>query len=104
MHVLKAGSTNIIELEDLFDRVDRTYQEGATVTATLKDADGNSITGATDVPLSQVTGTTGRDTLYRGEIPHTVGLTGGTEGELVVTATNTAGKVRKWTEDVRYED
>jgi hypothetical protein len=104
MHVLHNGSTNVITLSHLFDNIDRTYQEGATVVVTLKDESDTDVTGAIGVSMAQVSGTTGRNVLYRGEIAHTVTLPEGTEGSLVVTATNTAGKVRKWTEGLRYED
>jgi hypothetical protein len=104
MHVLRNGSTNVITLSHLFDNIDRTYQEGATVVVTLRDESDANVTGAVDIAMAQVAGTTGRNVLYRGEVAHTVSLPEGTEGSAVVTATNTAGKVRKWVEPVRYED
>ena len=104
MHILRNGSTNVITLSSLFDNIDRTYQEGATVVAALKDEADGAITGADAISLTQVSGTSGRNVLYRGELAHTVSLPEGTEGTLVVTATNTAGKVRKWTEPCRFED
>lgn len=104
MHTMYAGSTNVVTLADFFDRVDKQYQNGATVVVTLKNSAGQNISGAVNVPMGQVAGTSGRTVLYRCEIAHTVSLPAGTDGTAVVVATNTAGKVRQWTEAVRYEN
>lgn len=103
MIVLQNGETGVLTIERPFDTVDFTWQTGATVVVTLYDENGAAITGATALPMAQVGGTTGRNTLYRCEIPHTVTLPGGTFGEAVATLTNTAGKVGIEREPVRYD-
>lgn len=103
MIVLQNGETNVLTIEKPFDTVDLEWQEGATVVVTLYDENGTAITNATDLAMTQVSGTTGRATLYRAEVPHTVTLPGGTFGEAVATLTNIEGKVGKQREPVRYD-
>ena len=103
MVTLTNGVTEVFTSK-VFDTIDFEWQEGATATLTLYDESGTAITGASSLPMPQVTGTTGRDTLYRCEVPHTVTLPAGTEGEALVTATNVVGKVGEKRIAVRYVD
>lgn len=97
MNVLTNGSTGIITLSKLFDHVSREFQDEATVTASLYDADGNEILSS--LSLTQVG--TGRNSVYRGEVSHTVSLPAGTQGTIRATATS-GGKVRQWVEPILY--
>ena len=69
------GSTNVVELSGLRDRVAKIYPTTATVVLGLVDALGVAVTGATAITLSYVAATTGAGTTYRGTIPYTVVLT-----------------------------
>lgn len=102
MLVLTNGVTEVLSSKG-FDTIDYEWQEGATVTLTLFNEAGSAITDATDLPMVQVPGTSGRNTIYRVEISYTVTLPGGTEGEAIVTFTNTDGKRGKARKRVRYE-
>ncbi len=102
MLVFRNGSTGYVNLRDFFDTIDRIYPQAATVTYTLFDEDDAPITDATTIAMAQVAGTSGRSTIYRGEVAHTVTLPAGTEGTCIITATY-SGKVRKFPEAVRYE-
>jgi hypothetical protein len=105
MHVIRIGSTNVVDLERFWDKIDREYQEGAEVEATFFDPAGNAITDAEELEMAQVSGTTGRDTIYRAEVPAaaTASVAEG-EGTVLIVGTNVAGKVRRFVEPVRYED
>jgi multidrug efflux pump subunit AcrB len=58
------------------------YVNTATVTMTLYNSAGTAVTGASNLPLSYVTGTDGR---YEGTLPSTLSLTPGASYLLVVT-------------------
>lgn len=103
MLVLTNGVTEVLSSK-AFDTIDYAWEEGATALLTLYDASGNAITGASALTMTQVPGTTGRNTIYRVEIPHTVALPYGTEGEAVATITDTNGKVGKKRLPARYEN
>lgn len=60
--------------EALRNVLDDTYPEDATVTVTVKNRLGTAVTGATNLTMSHVAGTTGDGTQYRAEVPHTVSL------------------------------
>lgn len=104
MKVLRSGSTNVITLSSLFDTIDLEYEEGATVTYTLYDENDAEITDAVDVEMPQVSGTSGRTTLYRGEVSYLVTLPTGVQGKCEVTAIATSGKRRVFEVPVRYEE
>ena len=103
MLVFHNGSTGYVNLRDFYDEIDREYPETATVTFTLFNQNDGAITDATDVAMAKVSGTSGRNTVYRGEVPATVTLPIGTEGTCIITATY-GGKVRKFPEAARFED
>lgn len=101
---LRNGVTEVLNAKG-FDTVDYVWEEGATAVLTLYDETGAEITGASALTMTQIPGTTGRNTIYRVEVPHTVTLPTGTEGTAVVVFTNTDGKVGKNKPTaVRYED
>lgn len=89
------NSTNYITLgyddltedgEALQNVLDESYPEDATVTVTVKDRTGASVTGATNLTMDHVENTSGADTQYRATIPHTANLEVGTY-KAVATAT-----------------
>lgn len=59
------------------------FLNSATVTMTLKDSNSNPVTGATNVPLTYVSGSNGR---YQGAISSNVGLVVGASYTLELTA------------------
>jgi len=69
---------------------DGSYVNDATVTMTLKDSAGASVSGATGLTLSYVSGSNGR---YQGTLPYTLSLTAGADYTLEITGTS-AGSVR----------
>ena len=98
MAILYINSDNAVEVQSLTDAVSDTLITTASVTVTLKDADGTEVTGET-WPLSlshQGSGT------YRGIITDTVmgNLAAGVSATLLFTADDGAGKYREWCESV----
>ena len=91
---LRNGVTEVLNSKG-FDTVDLEWQEGATAVLTLYDSAGTPITGAAALSMTEIEGTSPRNTIYRVEVPHTVALPVGTEGTGVVVFTSTAGKVGK---------
>lgn len=102
-HVLKIGSTNVVELRKLFDKIDAEFLEDATCTFSVKDSDDAAVSGATDLALEKVDGTEGKDTVYRGVLSHSVDLEAA-EYSIEVTATSTGGAVRRLVEPAIAED
>jgi hypothetical protein len=88
------GSDNFLTLghddltdegEALFNVLDETYPEDATVTATIKNKAGTNVTGAVGISMPHVVGTTGEDTLYRALFDDTLTMPVG-QYEATVTA------------------
>lgn len=104
MDTFKNGSTNYMKAQSVFDNIDKTYEDDATVTGTLKDASDAAITGATNLPMTLVAGTSGRNAIFYAEVPHTVTLPSGTVGKQWVTVTTSSGKVGKFHEAVRFDE
>ncbi len=104
MDVFKNGSTNYMKAQSVFDKIDKTYEDDATVTGTLKDESGTAITGATNLSMTLVVGTSGRNAIFYAEVPYTVTLPSGTVGKQWVTITTSSGKVGKFHEAVRFDD
>ena len=80
------GSTNVVELSGLRDKLTNTYPTTATVTLGLVDATGTPVTGATAISMTLVSGTTGAATLYRGTIAASIALTAQTYVATVTAA------------------
>lgn len=77
------------------------YINDATVTMTLKDSAGASVSGATGLSLTYVTDSNG---LYQGTLPYTLSLTAGESYTLEITGTK-AGVARAfWTLSVDVVD
>lgn len=72
MLTLFNGADNLIRLDALKLVSTDAYQNSATVTMTLKDPDGASVSGATGLTLAYVAASNGR---YEGTIPYSVELT-----------------------------
>lgn len=72
---LSIASTHIVTLTKLRDDENGDYLESSTVVVTLLDAAGAAVVGATDITLTKVVGTSGRNTKYRGVFPSTITLT-----------------------------
>lgn len=94
------GSDNFLTLghddltdegEALFNVLDETYPEDATVTATIKNKAGTVVTGASAVSMPHVATTTGENTLYRALFDDTLTMPVG-QYEAIVTATKSGVK------------
>jgi hypothetical protein len=103
MIILQNGETGVLTIEKPFDTVDLEWQDDGTAVVTLYDENGTAITNATALAMAHVGATTGRNTLYRCEVAHTVTLPGGTFGEAVATFTSAGGKVGIERVTVRYD-
>jgi len=82
------STDNVIEWKGLQRVTDDKWVKNATVTFTLKDTDGNAITGADGVSMPYLAGSDGT---YQGTLPSTVSLTEGASYYLEVTATSSSG-------------
>lgn len=91
--VLIRRSTNVVELKKLRDKISGAYYTDLTVVLTLFDEDGNQVTGAVNLSMPYVSGTTGASTTYRTAIAHTVDLSG--ESYTAVITITRAGIVRE---------
>ena len=78
--------------EPLFNVIAEEYPEDAVVTVTVKDKYGQAVSGATALTMAHVVGTTGEDTIYRVQVPHTVTLA---IGKYVAVATATVDGLQK---------
>lgn len=82
-----------IEIDGLHDGLDAAaYFNTATVTATLKDRDGDVVTGINGLTLSYVAASNGK---YRGIVQETFNTTLGGGYKLEIVA-NQSGTVGKW--------
>ena len=79
------------EGEALYNVIDSTYPEDATVTATIKDKSGTIVTGTLNTSMPHVATTTGEDTQYRGLFADTLTMPVG-QYEAIVTATKSGVK------------
>ena len=105
MDIIRIGSTNTTTLKGLFDRVDLQYEEGATVTASFFDPSGAEITDAQNITMAQVSGTSGKSTVYRaGHAADLFEDVAEGEGSRLIVATDTDGNVRRFVDPVRFEN
>lgn len=101
--VLFVANDNVIEVASLTNGLTDALVSGATVTVTLKDAAGASVSGlATGVTwpltLNAASGATGT---YRTTLPHGLSLTAGSTYTAEVTASGGAGLRAFWALPVR---
>ena len=86
-------STNTVSLKGLEMEISRAFPIDATVVlSAVLTAAGAVVTGTQNIPMAYVGGT-GRKTLYRGVIPHSVPFIAG-QCTVRVTATDATGDVR----------
>lgn len=85
MLTLYIGCDLLIEWNPLKNVYDDTFVNDATVTFTLKDADGDPVAGATNIAMLYVGHSNGR---YNGTLQSTVSLVDGATYYLEVTATS----------------
>lgn len=84
---LCVDSDNLIEWDEMKDVYDDTYVNDATVTFTLKDADGDAVADAEDIPMPYVGNSNGK---YNGTLQSTVVLVDGDTYYLEISATSGA--------------
>lgn len=77
------GSSNVVRWDLMRRYTDDAYVSTATVTCTLKDAAGDALSGAENVSMPYVAGSSGR---YEGVLPSTVALVLDTTYFLEITA------------------
>jgi hypothetical protein len=87
METIYPGTTNMVELTRLRNRLTGLYPVDATVVASLITTAEAAITGATNLAVTYVADTEDEETQYVGAIPSTVTLAYNTRYILRVTAT-----------------
>ena len=87
---INVGSHNVVELRDLKNTVTGAIDTGATVSVTIKDISGATITG----PVSMTHDTGG---LYRATLDHDIDIVAGTVYMATVEAAGSGGEVGVWT-------
>ncbi len=93
MIALFIDSDNLVEWDELTNLATATYINDATMTFTLKDADGVAVSGAAGVSMSYVAASNGK---YQGVIESTVDLGDpGDEFDLEITVSSTPQAFRK---------
>lgn len=93
LYLYRKDNTHLIELIDLKDDVAGTYINNATVTAVLKDDDGEEIAGASwPLTLNYVASSNGE---YRGVLSHELETTVGARLWAEVTAAAVAGQYHR---------
>jgi len=65
------STDTVVYVQGLHDVVSKSYDNGATITAALADADGTAVTGATAINVAYVAASDGD---YAGEVQNTVTL------------------------------
>lgn len=93
-YTLYMGSDTILELAGLKNELNGADLNAATVTVTLRDADGQEVGGETwPKALTYVAGSKG---VYRATLPHTLALVANARYTGVVTADGGAGLRARW--------
>ncbi len=72
LEVLAIGSDNLVRLDTLTNYSSGAYVNNATVTFTLKDANGSVVSSLSGQSMAYVAGSNGR---YEGTVPSTAALT-----------------------------
>lgn len=90
------GTTNVIDLARVKDLVTGLYPTTLTCVLSLEDANGVTLEDVNALAMTHVTGTTGRNTIYRFTLPATVALPDDTYTAVIV-ATGAAGVQRTYT-------
>lgn len=80
---LYLNSDNLIRWDKLVNAASGKFVNDATMTFTLKDADGDTVSGAVDVVMGYVGNSDGR---YQGVMDSTISLSIGTKYYLEITA------------------
>ena len=94
------NADNLIEYDGMRRASDETYINDATVTFTLKDSNGNAVTGATTVAMAYVSGSDGK---YQGTLDSTVTLTENAYYTVEFTATSgTLNDFRRLSVQAKY--
>lgn len=104
MAIIYIINDNVIELTGLQNAVDEAYQNTATVTVTVKDADDVDVVGETwPLTMNYVSGSNGD---YRANLADTLTLVDGSRYYATVTADAGVNGLATWTEEliarVRY--
>lgn len=92
---------NYLELRNLRKGTDQSYLNAATVTATLKDLDGNNTTGETwPLTMSYVAASNGR---YRAKLPADIDTELLEDGEVHIDAVDSgSGLVAHWRVPINF--
>lgn len=80
------GNDMRIRWDEMTDELNGTFINDATVTFTLKDSDGDGVTGAENIAMAYVSASDGR---YQGKLAGSVDLDNGATYYLEITATST---------------
>lgn len=102
MKTLRRNSTNVLRLTDYTDDVTGSPVTNATVTASLYNPDGSTVTGATNIAMPYFAASGNIPAQYRGIVQSTVSLPLSKYG-VKFHATNADG-VREFTDTCNVED
>ena len=91
--VIHLANDTVVEVRGLMNEVSGDVLNSATVTATLKDAAGVAVTGASSLAMSYVTGSTG---VYRVTLPYTLSLSPNGRYTLHIDANAGSGQRAHW--------
>lgn len=95
------NSDNVISISGLKDVIADTYINSATVQVTLKDANGNNVSGETwPLAMNYISASNG---IYRATLTDTLSVSAGSY-TAVVTADDGAGQYRTFNIDINYQN
>jgi hypothetical protein len=88
------SNDNLLSIEGLRNASSGSYMNDATSTATLKDADGNVVTGQTfPVTMTYMSGTNGN---YQATLENTLSMTPNAKYTATISATSSSGLYAEW--------
>ena len=91
-------NTDVAVRITVFDRIEKIWLNDATVTAVLKDKNGDAVSGADSITFAYTSGTNGE---YVGNVPDTASITDGDQYTLEITTVDASGAPRELTHVTR---
>jgi len=94
MAIIYLSNDNLLSIEGLKNSSSGSFMNSATVTATLKDSGGTSVTGQTfPITLSYITATNGN---YQATLEDTLNMVADNIYTATITATSSGGLYAQW--------
>lgn len=85
MSQLFVDNDNYVYIERLRDAISKIHIIDATITVTVKDLDGNTVTNASNLPVTYISGTHSQ---YSGIIPANADLNPGQQYQVILQSSN----------------